>query len=98
RVHTVTGGDRITAAGFDVTVVGETHAVIHPDIPVIANVGYVIVGTVFHPGDSFAVPEAANGVEVLCVPVAAPWLRLGDAVDFVRAVGARVVVPIHDAP
>jgi L-ascorbate metabolism protein UlaG (beta-lactamase superfamily) len=97
RVHTVSVGDRITAAGFEVTVVGETHAVIHPDIPVIPNVGYLVDGTVLHPGDAFTVPDG-GGVDVLCLPVAAPWLKLAEAIDFVRAVGPRVVVPIHDAP
>lgn len=98
RVHAVAPGDRVTAGGFDVEVVGGSHAIIHPDVPGIANVGYLVDGTVLHPGDSLDVVEAALGVDVLCVPVAAPWLKLADAIDFVRAIGARVVVPIHDAP
>ncbi|MBB2921917.1 MBL fold metallo-hydrolase [Cellulomonas cellasea] len=97
RVHTVVAGDHVTAGGFDVAVVGGSHAVIHPDVPVIANVGYLVDGTVLHPGDAFDVPEAAHGVDVLCLPVAAPWLKLAEAVEFTRAVGPRVLVPIHDA-
>lgn len=97
RVHAVTPGDRFTAGGFDVAVVGGSHAVIHTDIPGIVNVGYLVDGAVLHPGDSFDVPQAAHGVEVLCLPVAAPWLKVGEAVDFARAIGARTVVPIHDA-
>lgn len=98
RVHTVQAGDQVTAGGFSVHVVGDTHAVIHPDIPVIANVGYRIEDLLLHPGDSFGVPEAGQGVEVLCLPVAAPWLKLSEAIDFARAVDARVLVPIHHAP
>lgn len=98
RVHTVAAGDRVTAGGFDVEVLGGAHAIIHPDIPGIANVGYLVDGTVLHPGDSFDVPASARGVDVLCLPVAGPWVKLADAVDFVRAIGPRVVVPIHDAP
>ena len=50
-------GDTFTAAGFDVHVHGEMHAVIHPDIPRIANVGFLVDGQVFHPGDALTVPD-----------------------------------------
>ncbi|WNB84310.1 MBL fold metallo-hydrolase [Cellulomonas sp. ATA003] len=95
RVHTVSPGDHLDVAGFAVDVVGDKHAVIHPDVPQIANVGYLVDGVVLHPGDAFTVPDAA--VEVLLVPVAAPWLKTAEAIDYVRAVGARRAVPIHDA-
>src|SRR3954465_6753160 len=58
RVHVVGAGDSFTAAGFDVSVHGEWHAVIHPDIPRVRNVGFLVEGTVFHPGDALTVPEA----------------------------------------
>src|SRR5215475_1355222 len=35
----VAPGDTLTVASFDVSVHGGAHAVIHPDIPVVANVG-----------------------------------------------------------
>lgn len=55
RVHTVGDGDALTLAGFDVQVHGEWHAMIHPDIPQISNVGYLVDGSVFHPGDALTV-------------------------------------------
>ncbi|GDY78164.1 hypothetical protein SAV31267_076490 [Streptomyces avermitilis] len=74
RVHTVGHGDTFTAAGFDVQVHGELHAVIHPDIPRITNVGYLIDdGRVFHPGDALTVPD--HPVETLMLPVMAPGAR-----------------------
>src|SRR5919205_2577918 len=51
RVHVVGAGDAVTAAGFEVHVHGELHAQIHPEIPRIANVGFLVEGLVFHPGD-----------------------------------------------
>jgi L-ascorbate metabolism protein UlaG (beta-lactamase superfamily) len=51
RVHTVGEGDAFTAAGFDIEVHGRLHAVIHPDIPRITNVGYLVNGSVFHCGE-----------------------------------------------
>ncbi|AEY92654.1 MULTISPECIES: MBL fold metallo-hydrolase [Streptomyces] len=96
RVHTVGHGDAFTAAGFDVQVHGELHAVIHPDIPRITNVGYLIDGgKVFHPGDALTVPGQA--VETLLVPVMAPWNKISEVIDYVREVGPRRAYDVHDA-
>lgn len=91
----VAAGDRLDIAGATVTAVGGDHAVIHPDFPIVANVGYLVDdGAFYHPGDSLFVPE--QDVDVLGLPVGAPWLKIGEAVDFQRAVHPRVSVPIHE--
>jgi L-ascorbate metabolism protein UlaG (beta-lactamase superfamily) len=96
RVHTVGHGDTFTAAGFDVQVHGELHAVIHPDLPRVTNVGYLIDdGLVFHPGDALTVPD--HTVETLLVPVQAPWSKISEVIDYVREVGPRRVYDVHDA-
>lgn len=97
RVHVVTPGQEFTAAGFDVAVLGGTHAVIHPTIPVVANAAYLIDGDVLHPGDSFTPTPDGVEVRVLALPVSAPWLKLAEAVDYAAAVAPATVVPIHDA-
>lgn len=81
-------------AGLSVRVFGEQHAVIHADVPVIPNVGYLVGDTVFHPGDSFTVPDHA--VPVLALPTGGPWLKSGEAIDFLRAVTPEIAVPIHE--
>ncbi|MGV8966139.1 MAG: MBL fold metallo-hydrolase [Cellulomonas sp.] len=95
RVHSVRAGDAFEAGGFTVEVFGERHAVVHPDLPPVANVAYLVDGAVLHPGDSFTVPS--RPVDVLLAPIGGPWLALREVVDYVRAVAPRVVVPIHDA-
>jgi L-ascorbate metabolism protein UlaG (beta-lactamase superfamily) len=96
RVHTVGHGDTFTAAGFDVQVHGELHAVIHPDLPRITNVGYLIDGgRVFHPGDALTVP--GHPVETLLAPVQAPWSKISEVIEYVREVGPHRVYDIHDA-
>ncbi|MGW0550080.1 MBL fold metallo-hydrolase [Streptomyces altiplanensis] len=95
RVHTVGHGDTFSAAGFDVQVHGELHAVIHPDIPRITNVGYLVDGSVFHPGDALTVPE--HPVETLMLPVMAPWSKISEVIDYVREVKPRRAIDIHDA-
>ena len=94
-VETVSAGDRIAVAGFDVSVVGGEHAEIYDGLPGCANVGFVVDGRVYHPGDALFVPD--SDVELLMVPVSAPWLKLAEAIDFVRAVGPTRVIPVHDA-
>jgi L-ascorbate metabolism protein UlaG (beta-lactamase superfamily) len=90
----VSAGDELAVAGFAVTVHGDTHAVIHPDIPVIPNVGYLVDGAVYHPGDAYFVPEAP--VETLLLPTSGPWMKLGEAADYVRAVRPQRLVQIHE--
>jgi L-ascorbate metabolism protein UlaG (beta-lactamase superfamily) len=97
RVRAVADGDGFEAAGFTIEVLGELHAVVHPDLPRLANVAYLVDGAVLHPGDSFTRPRPGQRVDVLLLPVAAPWLKLAESVEHARAVEARVVVPIHDA-
>jgi L-ascorbate metabolism protein UlaG (beta-lactamase superfamily) len=95
RVHAVAHGDTFTAAGFDVHVYGRDHALIVPEIPVIANTGFAVDGTVFHPGDSFTVPE--DRVPTLLVPVSAPWLKFAEVADYIKAVAPARGYAIHDA-
>ncbi|MBB3662990.1 MULTISPECIES: MBL fold metallo-hydrolase [Prauserella salsuginis group] len=94
--HTVQPGDAFDVGGAAVNVVGGQHATIHKDIPVIPNVGFLVDhGAFYHPGDSFFVPD--QEVDVLGLPTAAPWLKAGEAVDYLRAVAPRLAVPIHEA-
>ncbi|HTF60591.1 MAG TPA: MBL fold metallo-hydrolase, partial [Actinomycetes bacterium] len=65
-----------------------------PDIPVVPNVGYLVGGRLFHPGDAFTPP--GQPVEVLAVPAGAPWLKVSEPIDYLRAVRPRVAVPVHD--
>lgn len=94
RVHAVAHGDTFTAAGFDVHVYGSEHAVLHQDIPLVANTGFLVDGEVFHPGDALTVPE--DPVRTLLLPVNAPWLKLSEMIDYGRAVDPQRAYAIHD--
>jgi L-ascorbate metabolism protein UlaG (beta-lactamase superfamily) len=96
RVTVVSPGERLDV-GLPVTPVGELHALIHPDVPRVANSGFVIEAgatRVYHPGDSFTPP--GGPVDVLLLPAVAPWSKVGEVVDFARAVGARHAVAVHE--
>jgi len=94
---TVVGPGESFDAGLPVTAVGEWHAVIHEELPRFYNSGYVVTAgdtTVYHPGDSFTTP--GQDVDVLLAPVSGPWLKLAEAIDFARAVGAPRNLAIHE--
>ncbi len=90
----VAAGDELELGSFAVTVHGAEHAVIHPSIPGCANVGFLLDGTVYHPGDAYYVPEIP--VTTLLLATSGPWMKIGEAIDYVRAVQPQQVVAIHD--
>jgi glyoxylase-like metal-dependent hydrolase (beta-lactamase superfamily II) len=94
QVVTVGVDESFEAAGFAVQTFGGQHALIHPLIPIVANIGYLIDGTVFHPGDSFVVPPAP--VNTLLLPAKAPWSKISEIIDYAIAVRAPFSYPIHD--
>ena len=95
--HTVVHrGDRFRIGATAIEVIGGLHAAVYGDVPGCTNAAYLIDdGALLHPGDSFTVP--GRDVDVLAVPVDGPWLKLAEAVDYVRAVRPRVAVPVHEA-
>lgn len=92
---TVSAGDELTVEPFTLAFFGGEHAVIHPDIPVIANLGVMINDTIFYPGDSFVNPQ--KDIEVLALPVGAPWLKISEVMDYVTELKPRIAFPTHDA-
>ncbi|MBQ1015718.1 MBL fold metallo-hydrolase [Micromonospora sp. M51] len=89
-------GESFTAAGVAVRAYGGRHAVIHPEIPVIDNLGYLINDVVYHPGDSLVVPDETP-VDTLFAPIHAPWSKFSEVLDFIRAVAPRRAYALHDA-
>ncbi|MDI3313638.1 MAG: MBL fold metallo-hydrolase [Mycobacterium sp.] len=91
-------GDVLTVGELRIRAVGGRHAVIHPEIPVIDNISYLVgdgehPARLMHPGDALFVPD--EPVEVLATPAAAPWMKISEAVDYLRAVAPAHAVPIH---
>lgn len=93
-------GDEFAIGAITSRIAGGTHAVIHPDIPTIDNVAYLLGNAenpaqLMHPGDSLVVPE--EKVDVLAMPTMAPWMKISEAIDYLRAVKPRLSFPIHNA-
>jgi L-ascorbate metabolism protein UlaG (beta-lactamase superfamily) len=95
QVTVVSPGQDFDAAGFRVRALGGQHALIHPTIPMVANNGYLIEESVYHPGDALVVPPAP--VEVLLAPIHAPWSKVAEVIDFIVAVRAPRTIGVHEA-
>ncbi len=99
RAQALEPGATHQVGGLTVEGVGGRHAVIHADLDRIGNVGVLLRAdgepTLLHPGDAYE--AAPSGVDVLAVPVNAPWCAFKESVDFTRAVAPRTLVPVHDA-
>ena len=91
----VKSGDKIEIGVFTLEFFGGKHAVIHDTIPIIDNVGVFINDTLYYPGDSFALTN--KPVDVLALPVGAPWLKVSETIDFLTAIKPLLAFPTHDA-
>lgn len=74
---------------------GKQHAEIYSTMPRVANTGYLIGGRLFAPGDSVETIPSKQ-VEILALPVVAPWMKSAMAIDFAKTVNPKVCFPIHD--
>ena len=87
-------GDRCTEKGVLIEAWGSEHAPIHPEVPAVINTGYCFGERFFFPGDAFTKPP--RPVEVLALPIAAPWLKISESLAYAEAVRPRLCFPVHD--
>lgn len=95
ETRAVAPGDSVTIGPFTLTFSGGEHARIHQSIPLIENIGVMINDLLYYPGDSLYIPEQA--VDTLALPAAAPWMKIGETIDYLLAVRPRFAFPTHDA-
>jgi len=95
HTRTVTANEGTSIGNFTLEFYGGEHAIIHPNIPLVANLGVMINNTVFYPGDSFVHPE--RPVKVLALPISAPWLKISEVIDYLLALQPEIAFPTHDA-
>ncbi|MFM5904024.1 MAG: MBL fold metallo-hydrolase [Microbacteriaceae bacterium] len=95
NVTAVHHGDWIQAGDFTLEFFGDLHQEIHRSIPLIQNCGVMVDDRLYYPGDSYTQPD--RPVEVLACPASAPWLKIGDVMDFIAAVKPRRSFATHNA-
>jgi L-ascorbate metabolism protein UlaG (beta-lactamase superfamily) len=94
-VTTVYHGDFYQEQGFSFEFFGDMHQIIHESIPLIQNTGVMVNKQLYYPGDSYTTPD--QPVEILACPTSAPWLKIGDVMDFVAAVKPKQSFATHNA-
>lgn len=90
----VQAGESIVAAGTTITVVGGEHAQVVPAAKIEPNVGYLVPGEWYHPGDALFVPD--ERVRVLFLPMQASWLKTSEAINFANEVSPDIAIGIHE--
>lgn len=90
---TVTDGSH-DVRGVSVHGVSGMHEEIHSSIPRIQNTGFMISDRLWYPGDAFIDPKRA--VEILALPVAGPWMKVSQAIDYAIALKPAHAFPVHD--
>ena len=95
NVTAVHHGDWHRVGNFELEFFGDMHQEIHRSIPLIQNTGVMVDNRLYYPGDSYTQPDRA--VEMLACPTSAPWLKIGDVMDFVASVKPRKSFATHNA-
>ncbi len=87
-------GDVKEYDGVHVEGCGEKHATIYQDFGRVQNTGYFFANRFFYPGDAFYNP--GRPVEILALPVAGPWMKIVEAIDYAKLLKPKVCFPVHD--
>lgn len=73
-----------------------THANLLNAVPP-RNVAYTVNDRLLHPGDSFdEALDVCRGIEILALPVMAPWNTELQVAAFAERIAPKVAIPIHD--
>ena len=93
-IHTlIKHGDSVSLGEITIVGIGEKHAMVHSEIPLSENTGYMI-DDLWYPGDAFTNPE--RELRVLALPVTGPWLKISESVDYAILLKPKFAFPVHD--
>ncbi len=88
-------GQNYNAKGILIEGFGKYHALMYTSILSIQNTGYFIANRLFYPGDAFTNPN--KQVEILALPIAGPWMKLAEAIDYALEIKPKICFPVHES-
>ena len=88
------GGEHAEVKGIKIEGFGTEHAEIFESFGQVENTGYFVGEKFYFPGDSFFNPKKT--IDVLALPVAGPWMRIGHAVKYLQETKPRIAFGVHD--
>ena len=94
-VTTVYHGDYYEVGSFKLEFFGDMHQVIHESIPLVQNTAVLVNGDLYYAGDSYTKPDVK--VKALACPTSAPWLKIGDVMDYIQEIKPAICFPTHNA-
>lgn len=92
--ETLEGTGKATVNGLELEAYDCSHEPIYPGITMPQNTGYWIGPDLFYPGDSLTNP--GKPVNFLALPVAGPWMTIGQGLDYAKEVKPKQCFPVHD--
>jgi L-ascorbate metabolism protein UlaG (beta-lactamase superfamily) len=91
----VGAGQSREVKGIKIEGFGKDHALVYPpNLGLVENTGYFVADKFYFPGDNFYNP--GKKIDILALPVAGPWMKMSDAIDFAKVVKPRVAFGVHD--
>lgn len=87
-------GDIVDVKGVSIEAFECMHAEIYEDFGAVLNTGVLIDNRFFYPGDAFIDP--LKPIDILALPVSAPWLSIKDAINYAIKVAPKHAINVHD--
>lgn len=87
-------GEVVDVLGVRIEGHGKDHAPIYQQVGLVENTGFFVAEKFFFPGDAFYNPR--KPVDILALPVAGPWMKISEAIDYAKEVKPRMCFPVHD--
>lgn len=94
-VHILEGRDAATVVDVLLEAYDGEHVEIFGNFGLVQNTGYFVEDNFFYPGDAYTLPNRPVGI--LALPVAGPWCKVSDAIQYALKVQPRIAFPVHDA-
>ncbi len=94
-VTIVDDGQSAEVHGVKIEGFGRDHALVYPpNMGLVENTGYFVAEKFYFPGDNFHNP--GKPVDILALPVAGPWMKMSNAIDYAKEIKARTAFGVHD--
>lgn len=90
----IESGTSIEVLGVTIEAFDAPHAEIYRTLPIVPNTAFMIDGQLFYPGDALMNPK--RKVDILALPIAGPWVKISEAIDYALEIKPRVCFPVHD--
>jgi L-ascorbate metabolism protein UlaG (beta-lactamase superfamily) len=93
--HVMERDNVIDTKGIHIEAYGKDHAILHSSLPLMSNIGFLIQNSFFFPGDAFTLID--KEIDILALPVAGPWMKISEAIDYAIQLKPKKAFPVHDA-